>query len=161
MCPPCGCEGSEGHVLYRVSSVRLRRLFGHGQDGPVHRGQHVSIFHPQSPGQQGQGHRPGGCGGVSGAGGGKRIRYAGGPRAVYHQSLLQGRAHPGVCPHDACGRPEADGAPAGERVQLPSRQPHRAGYGDGYCPDRGDAERHPYAGPPHHRPAGDHVRQGQ
>ena len=27
---------------------------------------------------------------VSGAGGGKRIRHAGGPRAVYHQSLLQG-----------------------------------------------------------------------
>lgn len=43
---------------------------------------------------------------------------------------------------------------------LPPRQPHGTGHGDRHRPDRRNAERHPDAGDPHHRAAGDHGRKG-
>ena len=97
-------EGAYSPVSYTPLDVYKRQ------------GEHVSVLHPQSPGQQGQGHRPQGRGGVFGAGEGERVRDAGGPRAVHHQPLLQGRADAGVCAADHGGRPAADGVCAGERV---------------------------------------------
>ena len=155
------CAGRSHHAVYRLSPVLLQGLRGHGPPGAGAGGEHLSVLHPQSPGQQGQGPGRGGRRSPPGPAGGARLRPHRGTRSLHPEPLRRGGEEPPLRPGDHGGRPPAAGAPAGAALQLPPRQPCGPGHRSRHRPDRPGAQRHPPAGAVRHRAAGDHGRQGQ